>query len=63
MSETVLETRGLNKSFGALEFAERCIVMNRGRITRDGGSEELRDDHELLHRLIGVEAGASAGGD
>ncbi|MDH3714938.1 MAG: ABC transporter ATP-binding protein [Gammaproteobacteria bacterium] len=41
----------------ALEFAERCLVMNRGRITRDGPSQELRDDHELLHRLIGVEAG------
>ena len=44
----------------ALDFAERCIVMNRGRITRDGPSEELRNDHDLLHRLIGVDV---SGGD
>jgi len=41
----------------ALEFAERCVVMNRGRIIRDGASHPLQDDHDLLHRLIGVEAG------
>lgn len=41
----------------ALAFAERCLVMNRGRIIRDGSSQELRDDSELLERLIGVDAG------
>ena len=39
----------------ALEFSERCIVMNRGRIVRDGGSEALRRDQTLLERLIGVD--------
>ena len=44
----------------ALAFAERCIVMNRGRIVRDGPSRELRDDDALLHRLVGVDAGEGA---
>ena len=39
----------------ALEFSERCIVMNRGRIVRDGSSEALRRDQTLLERLIGVD--------
>jgi branched-chain amino acid transport system ATP-binding protein len=39
----------------ALDFAERCIVMNRGRIVRDGPSEELKADRQLLDRLIGVD--------
>lgn len=39
----------------ALDFAERCIVMNRGRIVRDGPSEELKADPQLLDRLIGVD--------
>lgn len=43
----------------ALAFAERCIVMNRGRIVRDGPSRDLRDDDALLHRLVGVDAGES----
>lgn len=41
----------------ALEFAERCIVMNRGRVVRDGPSEELLKDRQLLDQLIGVDAG------
>lgn len=41
----------------ALSFAERCIVMNRGRIIRDGPSQALRDDEALLHSLVGVDAG------
>ena len=40
----------------ALEFSERCIVMNRGRIVRDGSSETLRQDQALLERLIGVDS-------
>jgi branched-chain amino acid transport system ATP-binding protein len=39
----------------ALEFAERCIVMNRGRIVRDGTSAELLGDRQLLDRLVGVD--------
>ncbi|MGI9414075.1 MAG: ABC transporter ATP-binding protein [Hyphomicrobiales bacterium] len=38
----------------ALGFAERCLVMNRGRIIHDGPSAELREDQALLHDLIGV---------
>jgi len=41
----------------ALEFAERCIVMNRGQVLRDGPSEELLNDRQLLDQLIGVDAG------
>ena len=40
----------------ALEFSERCIVMNRGRIVQDGSSETLRQDQALLERLIGVDS-------
>lgn len=40
----------------ALEFSERCIVMNRGRVVRDGSSEALRQDQNLLERLIGVDS-------
>jgi branched-chain amino acid transport system ATP-binding protein len=40
----------------ALEFSERCIVMNRGRIVRDGSSEILREDQALLERLIGMDS-------
>jgi len=39
----------------AVEFTERCIVMNRGRIVRDGPSEELQKDRQLLEQLIGVD--------
>ena len=31
----------------ALDFSDRCIVMNRGRIAFDGNSAELRDDATL----------------
>ena len=31
----------------ALDFSDRCIVMNRGRIAFDGASAELRDDAAL----------------
>ena len=40
----------------ALEFSERCIVMNRGQVVRDGSSEALRQDQTLLERLIGVDS-------
>lgn len=45
----------------ALEFAERCIVMRRGRIIRDGPSDELRRNQALLERLIGVDSGTEGG--
>ena len=38
----------------ALEFSERTVVMNRGRIVYDGASVELRSDQALLDSLIGV---------
>jgi branched-chain amino acid transport system ATP-binding protein len=38
----------------ALSFADRCVVMDRGRIVFDGDSASLRDDHALLNQLIGV---------
>jgi branched-chain amino acid transport system ATP-binding protein len=39
----------------ALEFSERTLVMDRGRIVYDGESERLRKDPELLARLIAVQ--------
>lgn len=39
----------------ALEFAERCIVLDRGEIVRDGASAELKSDRQLLDQLIGVD--------
>lgn len=39
----------------ALEFAPRCVIMNRGRIVRDGASAELAADADLLARLVGVD--------
>jgi branched-chain amino acid transport system ATP-binding protein len=38
----------------ALEFSERTVVMDKGRIVYDGASAALRDDPERLHKLIGV---------
>jgi len=39
----------------ALDFAERCVVMNRGQIIHDRPSQELRGNRELLDRLIGID--------
>jgi branched-chain amino acid transport system ATP-binding protein len=38
----------------ALEFSERTLVMDKGRIVYDGASTALRDDPERLATLIGV---------
>ncbi len=38
----------------ALEFAERAIVLDRGRIVHDGPSEELRNAPDRLAALFGV---------
>ena len=38
----------------ALEFSERTVVMNRGRIVYDGGSSMLRLSPEKLAQLVGV---------
>jgi branched-chain amino acid transport system ATP-binding protein len=43
----------------ALGFAERCLVMNRGRIVHDGQAAQLRADRALLDSLIGVDSGAA----
>jgi branched-chain amino acid transport system ATP-binding protein len=38
----------------ALDISPRTVVMDRGRITYDGSSEQLRQNREQLDRLIGV---------
>ena len=38
----------------ALEFAERAVVLDRGRVVYDDASRSLIDDPRLLARLIGV---------
>lgn len=40
----------------ALDFSERVVVLDRGKITYDGPSQALREDDEKLHALIGVGA-------
>jgi branched-chain amino acid transport system ATP-binding protein len=46
----------------ALEFAERTVVMNRGRIVYDDESTKLAADPALLHSLIGVSGADDDGG-
>jgi branched-chain amino acid transport system ATP-binding protein len=38
----------------ALEFSERAVILDRGRIVFDGESRTLLDDAQRLARLIGV---------
>jgi branched-chain amino acid transport system ATP-binding protein len=38
----------------ALEFSERTVVINKGRIVYDGASAALRADPEKLAQLIGI---------
>jgi branched-chain amino acid transport system ATP-binding protein len=38
----------------ALEFSERAVVLDKGRIVYDGTSSALRDDPDRLAKLIGV---------
>jgi branched-chain amino acid transport system ATP-binding protein len=38
----------------ALAFADSVMILERGRIVWQGGSENLRSDHELVERYIGV---------
>jgi len=38
----------------ALDYSERTIVMDRGRVVFDGASKQLQDDPALLEKLIGV---------
>lgn len=38
----------------ALEFAERVIVLERGRIVWDGSSEQLSKDRDTVDQLLGV---------
>ena len=40
----------------ALDFSDRVVVLDRGKITYDGPSKTLREDDEKLHSLIGVGA-------
>jgi branched-chain amino acid transport system ATP-binding protein len=39
----------------ALAFAERCVVMNRGRMIHDGPSAALSANRTLLQQLIGLD--------
>jgi branched-chain amino acid transport system ATP-binding protein len=39
----------------ALEFSERTVVMDKGRIVYDGGSERLRKDPEFLASLVAAQ--------
>ncbi|HZP78258.1 MAG TPA: ABC transporter ATP-binding protein [Pseudolabrys sp.] len=38
----------------ALEFSDRTVVLDKGRVVYDGPSATLRDDPERLTQLIGV---------
>ena len=38
----------------ALGFADRTVIMDKGRIVYDGASMPLRDDPEKLARLVGI---------
>ena len=40
----------------ALDFAERAVVMDRGRIVHEGPSAELRGDAARLGRIMGIAA-------
>lgn len=40
----------------ALDFCDRVVVMDRGKISYDGPSQPLREDADKLHGLIGVGA-------
>ncbi len=39
----------------ALDFSERTVVMDKGRIVYDGASERLRKDPEFLASLVAVQ--------
>ena len=39
----------------ALDFSERAVVMDRGRIVFDGASGRLRDDPDLLASLVAAQ--------
>jgi branched-chain amino acid transport system ATP-binding protein len=39
----------------ALEFAERTVVMDKGRVVYDGASARLRADADLLASLVAAE--------
>jgi branched-chain amino acid transport system ATP-binding protein len=38
----------------ALDFADSILILERGRIVWQGTSAELRSDHGLVERYIGV---------
>lgn len=38
----------------ALNFSDRAVILDKGRIVYDGESKPLRDDPERLARLIGI---------
>ena len=40
----------------ALGLAHRCYVLNNGHVVFDGTPDDLRQDPDLMHRHLGVEA-------
>lgn len=38
----------------ALDFADRVMVVERGRSVWEGPSQELKSDRSLINRLLGV---------
>ena len=44
----------------ALTLTENAIVLERGTIVHRSGSRELRDNHALLDRFIGLKLEESA---
>jgi branched-chain amino acid transport system ATP-binding protein len=38
----------------ALEFSQRCLVMDRGRIVFEGEADALRDSEEKINQLMGL---------
>ena len=39
----------------ALELADRCFVMDRGRFVHEATADELANNTEILHSLLGLE--------
>ena len=42
----------------ALELTDRCLVMDRGRITADAPSAQLAEQDAMLSTIIGIEPAA-----
>ncbi|NUB24061.1 ABC transporter ATP-binding protein [Azospirillum brasilense] len=38
----------------ALDFAQSAVILERGRVVHEGAAADLRDDHALMERHLGV---------